>query len=158
MSKIPNGVHETISRICIPKSPGCYYFSLSLHLSLRAHLGILDGIRKKWTSLVVSHTAREARHSLLHTHFPPRKSPMSRCLGEGVMPEEWNGSFTFLVYPISDFFVIVLKVCWDFSPWLPDFHRGTFICESLSKSMFFEGETVENYSTILWHNSLNCDF
>lgn len=158
MSKILNGVNKTITRICIPKSPGCCYFSPFLPLSLKAHLSILDGIRKKWASLVVSHTAGEAKHSLIHTHFPTRNHRREGALGKGWCQKSKTVLVLFAVYPISDFFVVVLMVCWDSSAGLSDFHRGTFICESLSKSVFFEGMTVENYSTILWHYSLNCDF
>lgn len=77
MGRIPDGVHEVVSRLCIPvmsfESPDCCSPSHSLPPTYVVHLGFMARVRKKWVSVLLGlfmgqqPTELEKLHAHSHT-------------------------------------------------------------------------------------------
>lgn len=100
LMKFTRQLVESVSLWC----PLKHYLLLSLFLPIpqldSSWLSNLDGMRKKWVTLTVIHTASEARHSLSSSHFPPWDKSQAKVsdgtelchLGAGVTQVKWNCS------------------------------------------------------------------
>ena len=84
----PDGVCDTASRTYVPLihsvlSPACCSSSCSLvSQPCSLQLSLLNGVREKWDSLAASHTAGEARHSVICSYFPSQKKSQGFPGGE----------------------------------------------------------------------------
>ena len=74
IGSLPNGVHEAVSRICIPlkssENPGCSSLSPSLPPSPVVNLSVPEGARKKGSSWAGSHVTGEIECSPKPSHLP----------------------------------------------------------------------------------------
>lgn len=140
-----DGVHEVVSRFCVPfmslESPGCCSPSCSLPTSHTAYLSIPEVAEKKWVSLAASHAAEEAEHLLTYSHFP-------QC----VKSQDERVSFVTVLCCLEEVIIIPLRlftvstnlrfapiVCCNFSSTLLDFHKGSTLYCWLPNSVFFGG-------------------
>ena len=64
MRRPPDGVCDTVTRICVPWMPSEGSICCSLSFCCAAHLRFWDGATKKWESLAVTCTTEDAGHSL----------------------------------------------------------------------------------------------
>ena len=134
-----NRVHKVVSMIsvtlrCSLLTPGC--FSLSRALPW-AHSSVFWMGPEKWASLAASHTAGEAKHSHV-LMFPCRRNHWARrtllALSSAPLWERWYVKSNISSYPphrvVLVFFVSTM--CWNISPGLLDFYKGSFVCGWLS--------------------------
>ena len=70
MCRPPDGVCDTVTRICVPWMPSVGSICCSLPFCCPAHLRFWDGATKKWESLAVACTTEDAGHSLTSSFSP----------------------------------------------------------------------------------------
>ena len=70
----PDGVCDTVTRMCVPWMPSEGSTCCSLSFCCAAHLRFWDGATKKWESLAVACTTEDAGHSLISSFTPWEES------------------------------------------------------------------------------------